>query len=170
MGEFFRGWKRKTGMLTLVLACVFMAGWVRSSFFIEGLVIPLGMKSSASLVSSDSSLIWLTQQGDGFFSFPNIVSRRLSDIDDRIFENPLFEWRWKRCGFGIGACVDGTRQVGNQMIQMTPGTVAVVPCWSVTIPLMLVSMWLLVFSKPSQSIPQSTSQSLYEAASSNHGQ
>ena len=68
MGEFFRGWKRKTGMLTLVLACVFMAGWVRSSFFIEGLVIPLGMKSSASLVSSDSSLIWLTQQGDGFFS------------------------------------------------------------------------------------------------------
>ena len=144
MGNYFIPWRRKIGCVTLVLACLFLAGWVRSSFFIDGLVIPLGMKSSASLVSSDSSLIWLTQQGDGLFCYPNLVSRRFSDIDDRIFENPLFEWRWKRCGFGIGACVDGTKQVGNQMIQMTPGTVAVVPCWSVVIPLTLISALLLL--------------------------
>ncbi len=157
MGDYFKPGRRKIGCVTLVLASLFMAGWVRSSFFIEGVVIPLGMKSSASLVSSDSSLIWLTQQGDGFFCYPNIVSRRFSDIDDRIFENPLFEWRWKRCGFGIGASVDGTKQVGNQMIQMTPGTVAVVPCWSVTIPLTFISLWLLL-SKPLKSNQMKTSE------------
>ena len=30
MGEFFKGWRRKVGCVTLVMACVFAAGWVRS--------------------------------------------------------------------------------------------------------------------------------------------
>ena len=30
MGKFFHGWRRKVGMVTLVLALAFMAGWIRS--------------------------------------------------------------------------------------------------------------------------------------------
>src|SRR5262245_25775563 len=30
MREFFKGWKRKLGVVTLGLACAFAAGWVRS--------------------------------------------------------------------------------------------------------------------------------------------
>jgi hypothetical protein len=30
MLEFFKGWRRKFGVLTLLMACVFAAGWVRS--------------------------------------------------------------------------------------------------------------------------------------------
>jgi hypothetical protein len=30
MREFFRGWRRKVGCVTLLIACVFAAGWVRS--------------------------------------------------------------------------------------------------------------------------------------------
>jgi len=30
MGEFFKGWRRKIGVVSLVVACVFAAGWVRS--------------------------------------------------------------------------------------------------------------------------------------------
>jgi len=30
MGAFFKGWRRKAGSVTLVLACVFTAGWARS--------------------------------------------------------------------------------------------------------------------------------------------
>jgi len=30
MGEFFNGWRRKTGVVTLVMACVLLAGWVRT--------------------------------------------------------------------------------------------------------------------------------------------
>ncbi len=147
MRTFFQGRRRTAGTVTLVLACVLMAGWVRSLTFIEGVSIPVGMKRSASLVSNDSSLVWLTQHGDAFFLFPQFISRRFSDIDDRLFENPFFEWRGKWCGFGFGISVDGTKQVGNQIVQMTPGTVAVIPYWSVVIPLTLISAYLLV-SKP----------------------
>lgn len=30
MREFFQGWRRKAGLLTLLVACLFMTGWVRS--------------------------------------------------------------------------------------------------------------------------------------------
>lgn len=30
MHDFFNGWRRKVGVATLVMACVFTAGWVRS--------------------------------------------------------------------------------------------------------------------------------------------
>jgi len=30
MREFFHGWRRKIGVVTLVMACVLMVGWVRS--------------------------------------------------------------------------------------------------------------------------------------------
>ena len=30
MREFFQGWRRKVGVVTLVMACVLTAGWVRS--------------------------------------------------------------------------------------------------------------------------------------------
>jgi hypothetical protein len=30
MGNYFKPWRRKIGVLTLVMSCVFMGGWVRS--------------------------------------------------------------------------------------------------------------------------------------------
>ena len=33
MGDFFRGWRRRIGVVTLAVALVFMGGWVRSSVF-----------------------------------------------------------------------------------------------------------------------------------------
>jgi hypothetical protein len=35
MGEFFRGWKRKIGVVTLILACAFGFVWVRSIFLVD---------------------------------------------------------------------------------------------------------------------------------------
>lgn len=31
MKEFFKGWRRKVGCVTLAAACLFVAGWVRST-------------------------------------------------------------------------------------------------------------------------------------------
>ena len=30
MGDFFHGWRRKAGCITLLVACIFGTGWVRS--------------------------------------------------------------------------------------------------------------------------------------------
>lgn len=39
MREFFRSWRRKTGVLALVIACFLMAGWIRSLVWKDSLVI-----------------------------------------------------------------------------------------------------------------------------------
>ena len=161
MRDFFRSWRRKVGVVTLVMACVLMAGWVRSFTFVEGVAIPIGIKMSASLVSNDSSLVWLTQDGGDFLMFPHFTSRRFSEIDDRIFENPFFQWRWKWGGFGFGASVEGSKQIGNQMIVMAPGSLVVIPFWSIVISLTILAAFLLL-SKPCSSNPKKTPEPIAE--------
>lgn len=39
MREFFKPWRRKLGVLVLVLACVLMAGWARSQRMIDELSV-----------------------------------------------------------------------------------------------------------------------------------
>ncbi len=39
MKEFFRSWRRKAGVVTLLMACLFMAGWVRSLSTIDWLTL-----------------------------------------------------------------------------------------------------------------------------------
>ena len=40
MSDFFHGWRRKFGVVTLLLACVFMGGWVRSGWIADGFWYP----------------------------------------------------------------------------------------------------------------------------------
>ena len=56
MWDFFRGWKRKVGVVTLFLACSLSAAWVRSSFLQESLNLPIGERSSVQIVSQCQSL------------------------------------------------------------------------------------------------------------------
>ena len=39
MGTFFHGWRRKTGLVTLLLACLFMGGWMRSVIGNDAIVL-----------------------------------------------------------------------------------------------------------------------------------
>lgn len=58
MREFFRGWERKLGALTLMLACVFTAGWVRSLAMTDFLVVS---------TFGGSLALGSTEQGSYFF-------------------------------------------------------------------------------------------------------
>lgn len=55
MGEYFRRWKRKAGCVTLVVACVFMAGWVRSIGYIDSLGIRYQQQLPGLIVGFRSS-------------------------------------------------------------------------------------------------------------------
>ena len=46
MGDFFKGWRRKTGIVALVMACVFMTGWVRTYSVTDDIHVPLGKTTS----------------------------------------------------------------------------------------------------------------------------
>ena len=58
MGDFFKPWRRKAGCVTLVVACVFMAAWVRSHK-IEDLIAFSASKRRHTLDSSSSKVIWM---------------------------------------------------------------------------------------------------------------
>jgi hypothetical protein len=52
MGEFFKPWRRKLGVVTLVLACVFTAGWVRSLSRVNYIGIFSGVRTSHTVIST----------------------------------------------------------------------------------------------------------------------
>ena len=45
MSEFFRGWRRKVGVVTLMMACVLTGMWVRSMSVIDNCELPVGKHS-----------------------------------------------------------------------------------------------------------------------------
>ena len=40
MGDYFRSWRRKIGVVTLGMACVFAGGWVRSFIIADSVIVP----------------------------------------------------------------------------------------------------------------------------------
>jgi len=61
VGEFFKPTRRKLGVMTLVIACVFAAGWMRSLFFIDGISFTSGKDTTESFVSAGGFASWQTK-------------------------------------------------------------------------------------------------------------
>ncbi|MDB5345631.1 MAG: hypothetical protein JWP89_4008 [Schlesneria sp.] len=59
MREFFRGWRRKTGCITLVMACVVTGLWVRTLFFSDQFCFAIGDRLHY-VNSGQSGLSWLS--------------------------------------------------------------------------------------------------------------
>jgi|GEM_PF-977757 hypothetical protein len=59
MGVFFKGWRRKIGLLTLPLACVFMAGWVRSLHIEDTLDVIVGNHTFHEFHSTGNGVMWV---------------------------------------------------------------------------------------------------------------
>lgn len=57
MFECFRGWKRKAGLLSLVVTCLFVAAWVRSMIVVDILGI-VSETTSRVLVSGNHEFLW----------------------------------------------------------------------------------------------------------------
>jgi len=148
MGEFFHGWRRKAGCVTLVLATVFMLGWIRSMGISDGAVIQF-VALTHVLISTDGHFRWMCHSGN----FP--TSDRITHLQwpvEQAVEHPFIaivggeiEWQW-RCrwrGFDIGE---------GHIIGL-PLNAWAIPYWSVVLPLTALSAFLLL-SKPRKSTPK----------------
>lgn len=154
MRDFFRGWKHKAGCLTLMLACVFAAGWVRSRSQYDLVMLPwqddtyciesawgamdfgrLTVHDNRTRATWKSDPIsattwrWRDQHGN-----PMLVDH-LSEVEE-------IEWRWDWGGFHFGAGNTGQSR----------GVDFIFPYWSFAVPLTLVSA-ILLFSKSRQPQP-----------------
>jgi len=134
MGEFFRGWKRKIGLLTLVMALVFMAGWVRSLSILDQFNIPC-MSTSYGVFSIFDRMAFTTLPdipiGQGvnypvWFTDPNPPA----NIED------FYSFKWQICGFGVAEPTMSSDLVKIELI--------IVPYWSIVIPMTLFSAFLLL--------------------------
>jgi hypothetical protein len=145
MGNFFHGWRRKVGLLTLVMACLFMAGWVRSSIFHDS----AGFEEAGRLdaLGSYQGRIYMMQiiangkdrnkPSQSKFVWSSVT---LSDPRNRMLHLPKIKWHF----------------YGTRMREMTDDrlriVVSEVSYWLVAIPLTLISL-LLFLSKPRKATP-----------------
>lgn len=109
MAEFFRGWKRKLGIVALVAACVLSAGWVRSFEISDKYLVHTG-ETYFVFESSHGALGW----------------QSLNQSPERL----------------LGANWTGNNYHVSQHVGLNH-----VPYWSIVIPLIVLTIYLL-FSKP----------------------
>ena len=142
MSEFFRGWKRKLGAATLLMALVFLGGWVRSYSTVDWTDFSSGNYQREKLESRNGAIYWEstvrpTSQPKLPWVFPkwcraSLLHSGYVPIDD------LVDWRWEGYGFRSGVIdeYDGK------------STFQAIPYWSIVIPLTLISLWLLLSKRP----------------------
>ena len=151
MGDYLKPWRRKIGVLSLVLACVCAAGWMRSRRIADSITYPVEKHRFDSLVSATGSLVW---QRNHLVPQPAelegaAVTGPISPIwqtspisDEGADEDSGLIWSWRFCGFGIA----GSPPEQDQELGMS-ATLLYLPYWSVVLPLALLASYLLL-SKP----------------------
>lgn len=163
MMGYLKPLRRKVGVVTLLVACVFAAEWIRST---------TNLDSAAIAFPQNRYEIQSLQQNIRFFH-TRISDRRLghpfwSCYSDPItsLEQPISDPREllgenrRVLEFGDGYLGAGSFEAEyRSLLVPKPGppvrvfqTVALIPHWSVVIPLTLLSGWLLL-SKPRRSAP-----------------
>ncbi len=70
MHTFFHGWRRKAGVVTLAMACVFAVVWVRFFFIWDVLTFPVSRDASIEVLSSSDRLLMSYVKHDGFLNEP----------------------------------------------------------------------------------------------------
>lgn len=130
MREFFRGWKRKLGVVSLVVACALAAAWVQTFSACDILI--LKWFSVASLDSA-MGIIFETKRAAQWHTVIWQHTDR-TDIDSVLASDA--EWQWQMLGFGY---------VTSPTIKST--TILFIPYRFIVIPLAVVSAYLLL-SKP----------------------
>ena len=144
MGEFFYGWRRKVSVLTLMTALLFTIGWVRSRTIADVCSFHCGKQATGVFYSARDSFAFGRYSDDqihSVFSLPVLHQDTAFDFPEASDDDPG-QWSCKRCGltFFVG------RDHNHQRLFWH------VPYWSIVIPLILLSAYLL-FSKQHKSNP-----------------
>lgn len=129
MNTFFRGWRRKTGCLTLVMALAVMSMWIRSAYVKDVFIPPRWVGLNAALFSLEHSIAYqhfnatVTPPEPFWVSFP-ITGSEINAAGDR--------WKWRCNGFGY--------------ISNSEGYCLMAPYWCFAVPLTMLSACLILWT------------------------
>jgi len=161
MPTYFKPLRRKIGVITLVVACAFMAGWARSQGYDDEVDFWTGPHQTHSLNSSPTGICWM-KRSDLPPSVPMTTGRcglvafqswTLGGKDDGC--NP-FRWstpRWEFASMGFHFAESTINPPDSGRL-----AVWIIPYWSIVIPLTVLSAWLLL-NKPREGKPKPNSLS-----------
>jgi hypothetical protein len=130
MCSYFHGWKRKTGVVTLMAAMAFAGGWGRSIIAYNMLQIPVG--ETGYLFESANGSIGLSiipklAEPHGIYWVNDYERSEAHPIEEK-----LWEWNW--AGFHFSGSTQGDGKSAH----------FIVPYGSIVVPLTLVSAWCLL--------------------------
>jgi hypothetical protein len=149
MGEVFKGWRRKFGVLMLALACVSAGGWVRSLGSRDELNIWTGHLEMHQFTSSPMGISWTKERN--LPSNIGMFSGKFGLIAFQTFPNDIYDpfryskahWHTVWCGFQFAEATINPPSRGELVIW-------IIPYWSLTIPLTFISLFLLLPRPASQ--------------------
>ena len=155
-------WRRKLGVLTLLMACVAMTGWVRSQSVWDSFNLKIGKDRSLVLMSRNNGIVGMSvvDHVEGSVDFPFYVAWGHSAPEDDRPPTP------DSGGFLFGTSVHqfpiATALYGQPTTwSMADGAVISfvgIPYWGAVIPLTLISAFLLL-SKPVPANPKKPAES-----------
>jgi len=171
MGDFFKPWRRKIGVVTLVMACGLAAFWIKSSilhdlltwnlkttsYYVESCVGQMHFVSNSFLPDRDFvesrdfeklMKLWVTGKMPTFSHISQPLLKFWGyerDDDGRLSYHPLqrskINWQYEFAGFHIS---DSGKIEGLPQGIKIRSIRCIVPYWSIVIPLTLLSAWLLL--------------------------
>jgi len=137
MGDYFKPLRRKIGVVTLVMACGFAAGWVRSRTLVDNPYCPTKTFQTVGLRSQDSLLgiVWVKNNALGAIPvmYAGWDKQQFKSIHD--WASLMGGWRCYFLGFG---------SVSRHVPDETSLRAWFIPYWSIVIPLTLLSAYLLL--------------------------
>jgi hypothetical protein len=141
MHTFFHGWRRKIGVVTLVMACVLTVGWVRSVSIRDEINVPIGQKMAEKLLSVKQSLCWVHfPMGSRLLLWKTVLLRR-DEPEENHWQHGrvgMFRWTHQWCGFRLG-----TFELTGRKRPLA--TAVAIPYWSLVLPLTFLSAYLILW-------------------------
>lgn len=164
MEGYLKPWRRKIGIVTLVMACLFARGWVRSLRSDDGVAIRENKQIIHFLSSSPRGIEWQRKEEllDGVVVSPRVNSPRWysspwkeNSASFHFFSDGTITRRWELFGFCVGQKTHDDRaevmpaNMSGDFVKISPESLTKwgllrIPYWSIVIPLALISVWLLL--------------------------
>ena len=144
MGDFFKGWRRKIGCVTLAMACLFTSVWLIANLWCFELVSAVG-EPIQIVTARKGFLRWSSYMDINTTAAPFLwqswpaTQEQIEPMDAPLMRIEWdWHWVWREIEFGHGRCHGSSRhKIG----------VWAVPYWSIVWPLTLLSAWLIL-AKP----------------------
>ena len=144
IAETTRGWRRRFGYVTLVMACLFIAGWVRSQRYQDSVHLPTSHVSRGFVSHNGRLMMFSSWFADGRPLFLRSFAWRTKQPPDEIGEP---ESIWEQLGFAHSR---GNAYFGEEIEDWT------IPYWLIVFPLTLLSTYLMLGKPPKPTEPPPT--------------